>query len=395
MLRAQILLVGVITGSAQAVELTDYIVPNSFYEAAYISGALNAASSTEGDQAQYNSNLQANYEQRRSTLPVSWQLSVDTFGSAKRGSTEGDEQESQYQLDLGASYDRYFNAQDPLFWTAGVDFSSAGGSAAVSQSDADLNLGIGRGRIFDATPLARVLRIQEELQRYELIEAEIADDLLLEMAKVVAKEAEYRSEYQATQVEGTDKGYQAYIVADLEAILNREKLLVGNSLGAVGALRIAEVLFDESVSPRKHGWVARAGLAVSRNETDGVVEESDPALSLDFEYAQPYGYRGQLTNTARFVPSSDRTRVSNSLSYTYEVTDTIDWENTWDWRLVDNELGSDSTHTLSSRYVVQVTESLNYTLGMELSRRDGFDEDKNEIERADSALTMSLRYRLR
>jgi len=61
--------------SVSAVQLEDYLVANSSYDEAYVSGSLTAiepAGDDPNDQVGYNYSIDADYEKAFSTLPRSW-----------------------------------------------------------------------------------------------------------------------------------------------------------------------------------------------------------------------------------------------------------------------------------------------------------------------------------
>ena len=85
------------------------------------------------------------------------------------------------------------------------------------------------------------------------------------------------------------------------------------------------------------------------------------------------------------------------MDLTYEVDDRIDWENSWDLTYVSNDLDDDdsdvTTNTLTSSFIYELNNTLDFTTSLSVSNTDGsLDEDNDGTDRS---LNMGLRYRLR
>lgn len=381
--------------AANAIELTDYVDPNSDYDEAYVNATLDAQSGNQ-DRTSYNANLDASYSRNYSTLPRSWGIDVRADGFSKRSGTDGEKTQKDYGFKATGNVDNYFSAANPkLFWFG------AGGVESRDSADDDafnLTVGAGYGRVFDATSLAKVLRIEEELRQHGVISGQITDDVYLAVSKIIAKEDEYKSKYKV-------KEYKPYWVADMEAVFKRAGVLTSGQLGALGTLKINEVLFEERISTRKHGWVARAGAGFQSADFTGIVD-NDPILSFQFEYAKPNGYRGQFINTAEYRPVFGDNNVqnfSNTMSYTYEVSDKIDWENSWkfDFSQADDENDTKYVaNTLNSDVIIEVSSVLDYTVGLKISDVDDSVDDNDVADDVNNdetnvSLNMGLKYRLK
>jgi len=295
--------------SVSAVQLEDYLVANSSYDEAYVSGSLTAiepAGDDPNDQVGYNYSIDADYENQDS-LP---------------------------------------------------------------DDDISATVGLGYGRVYNATPLAKVIRIVEELNEEGLLTGPIPDSVALETAEIIDRIQEFKSKF------GEDD-YKPDYYAAIEAALGRSGALRDGKFGALGALTADKVLEDEPISTRKHGWVVRLGAGFQASDLSGLTD-NDPKLLAQWEYAKPYGYKGQFINLFSFEPvfgDETITKFRNDMSYTHEVTDMIDWINTWSMAYSDgddangNALES-TNHIVSSRYSFDLGNSLDYFVGLRLNQTD-------------------------
>lgn len=124
-------------------------------------------------------------------------------------------------------------------------------------------------------------------------------------------------------------------------------------------------------------------------------------LTFQLEYAKPYGLKGQLIDTATYeLVFGENTihSLSNRLSYTYEMSDRIDWVNTLDM-LVQQADSSDSarfiSNTATTSFNFHLTNKLD--LALSLSVVDVIDKPNIDISNDDVAYAanIGLRYRVK
>lgn len=379
--------------AANAIVLEDYLIANSSYEDAFLDATFNAGDSARNDQVSYDVNLNARYTKTFSTLPRSWTLSLTGFANADRkGITpttriedetgaavldaNGNEQFRDLpdsSDDFGASVegtiDNYFiNSGYPkAFW-----FGQGRAETIDSAVDDSISatVGLGYGRVYNATPLAKVIRIVEELNEEGLLTGPIPDSVALETAEIIDREDEFKSKF------GQDE-YKRDFYAAIEEALGRSGAIRDGKLGALGALTIDEILEEEPISTRRHGWVVRAGAGFQAKELGGLAD-NDPKLLFQWEYAKPRGYQGQFINVLSYEPVfGDETTqvVRNLMTYTHELSDRIDWVNSWSasYSDGDDETGqslSSTNHILSSSYQYHLNNSLDYTATLTINQTD-------------------------
>jgi hypothetical protein len=375
-----------------AIEITDYIEPDSFYDEAYITGRFNLNSGNQ-DQTSFDGTALGYYDVTYSTLPFTWNLRLDGNIDFSRGQSDGDSTERGYNLFAESDVNKYFNDTSKLFGYGDLDLGYQRRFGADEDDDpyVKVGAGIGYGRVFNATPLADVLRFVEALKEYGVITGTLDDTTYLELADIVAKESEFKSKYGLVD-------YEQHWVAEIEKVLQRAGVLTGDALGAVGVLKMHDVLFNEPISIRKHGWLVKGGAGYVVSNYDD--SDSDPSLDLSFEYALPFGYSVQFIELAEYstIWEDDPThRVRNRLSLTYELSDRIDWLNLWEFNglfptednrldLITNELNSTFRYYLTNRITADFTVSLRHV-------EDDIDDNGNDD--VETGVFMGVTYRLK
>jgi hypothetical protein len=309
-----------------AIELTDFRDPDRIFDEAFFDGQFNLNSGNQ-DQTSFDGSTSGYYQMNYSTLPFVWKFRFDGNLDISRDSTEDASTEESYNFGIKTTFDKYLT--DNLFGLFGYGGIDLGFRHQIGDDNPDdpyskVTAGIGYGRVIDATPLADVLRVVESLREYGVIVGEVDDSTYLELAAIVGKRREFQSRYGY-------EDYEQYWIEALEKVMQKAGILKNNALGAVGVIKTRYILVLERISPRKHGWLVRggAGYITSTFEDN---DPDDPSLDLGFEYAKPFGYSLQFTEEASYsrVLGSDEVDIfDNRMGLTYELSDRIDWENTW------------------------------------------------------------------
>lgn len=369
-----------------AIQITDYLDPESSYEEAFILGQFNSKSGNQV-QSSYDLALKADYEKNYSSLPRNWRFLADGSTDISRGSNPADEKQERTFANAHANIDTYFLDDRPLFWFGSGDLGY--------QDDADSELikfgiGIGYGRVINATPIARLLRVEDELREHGVVLGRISDPTYLDLAKIIAREDEFRSRY------GVDE-YKSYWFEAVEEQLQAAGVLKMGQLGALGALQMNRVLSDEVIKIRKHGWSLRAGLGLIAQDFQG--NHGDPSIDLVWEYAKPQGFKGQFINTlsySKIIANGSGTILKNNMSYTWEISDLIDWENRWDITIdkTDNSNKDTTTNKLSSSFNYYITNRISADATISaVNTEDNI--SNNDNDETDIITFMGLRYRLK
>ncbi len=408
---------------ANAVVLEDYLVANSSYEEAYLDAQFNAGDGPQNEQIDYDFSLNSQFSKTFSTLPRSWSYTlgasaeanqlavvptrtlVDATGAPVLDANGQPQTENlpdssdNWTVEAEGTIDTYFiNSQYPqAFWFGQGRFAH---DDAAPDDDISATLGIGYGRVYNATPLAKVIRIVEELNVEGILTGPIPDSVALEVAEIIDREDEFKSKFGADQ-------YRRDYYAAIESALARSGAVRDGKLGALGALTVDEILEEEPISVRKHGWVVRLGAGFQASELGGLAD-NDPKLLLQWEYAKPYGYKGQFINLLTYEPVfGDETTqaIRNQMSYSHELSDRVDWVNTWSASISDGveDTGADKetvTHLLSSSYRYHLNNRLDYTATLSLSQTDVTTTPTNPAEPDGDAdptikFNMGFKYRLK
>ncbi len=421
------LVIGGLPIAANALVLEDYLIANSSYEDAFLDAAFSAGDGPRNEQVSYDLFLNARYTKTFNTLPRSWTLTLTGFAQADRQGTtptarlndeNGDaildpngleqfidlaDDSSDFGASIEGTIDNYFSdsAYPKAFW-----FGQGRAEHIDSAIDDSFGatVGLGYGRVYNATPLAQVIRIVEELNEEGLLSGPIPDSVALETAEIIDREDEFKSKF------GADEYKRDYYAA-IEEALSRSGAIVGGRLGALGALTIDEILEEEPISTRRHGWVVRAGAGFQASQLSGLAD-NDPKLLLQWEYAKPRGYKGQFINLLSYEPvfGDETTQViRNVMSYTHELSDRVDWVNSWmlTYSDGDDELGQNVTSTtnmLTSSYQYHLNNRLDYTATLTLNQSDNDPNPPNDPEDATQPFpgddptinfVMGLQYRLK
>lgn len=376
--------------SVNAIELTDYTEPVSAFDEAYIDFSANANSGNQ-DQTSYNAFLDGFYNKRKSTQRQVWSFGVDGNADVSRGPNQDDGSVSDFGFGARANTDVYFSdTREKLFYFGAGSFAH---QDSAIDDNIGVTVGLGYGRVWNATPLAKALRLQEALNAYGLLSKDLSDEELLALASIIGREEEYRSKHGAAEFKGP-------WYADMEATLKDADVLTAGEMTALATVKLDDILFDEPISARRHGWLVRGGAGFQSSDFSGITD-NDPKLLFQLEYAKPFGLRGQLIETASYEPifgDSTVQKLSNRIAYSYEISDRIDWINSWElaFQQADDEDNTRfTTNTLTSSLAYHLTNKLD--LGLTLAAVDTNDRPNLNTENDDVATSaiLGLRYRVK
>ena len=376
--------------SIHAIEMTDYKVIEGTYQNAYVGGQLQIDSGNQ-DQTSYDASGTVSYDNIYTTAPFIWNLTADGIADVSQGPNNGDKSQSSYDTQLDTDINKYLNNDDTTFVYGSTGMQYKKSATADNGDDAiKVGAGVGYGRMYVATPLAKALRIVEDLTEHKIITKPVSDDALMALAKVIHVEEEYISKYGSRE-------YKEYWYTDMEKALKASGALGEEGLGAFGTVRIADVLDVQRPNERLHGWLVRGGLGQDLTNFDGLDKET--TADAIFDYALPIGYQSQFRNTAVVRKSLDDSTTTdytfdNTLAYTYELSNTIDWENSWLLGFTKGNSGADdvTTNSLSSTFRYYLANNLDLTSTLSLAKTDG---GVNETKDWGASFTTGIQYRLK
>ena len=377
---------GISTSAFAVPAITDYTEATSSYEDAFVSGNFNASSGNQ-EQSSYDLDLSLDYEKVFSSPNRNTKLDFNGSGSASKGSTSGAESTNTYQALGSATVDNYFRpGSKAAFWYGKGEIGvQKGQDSAFTKATA----GLGYGRVVNVTPMARSIRIIEDLRENGFLKGDPSDAVYRKVANIIDRENEYRSKHGAAD-------YEQYWVQDIQSAIEASRMVNGK-LNARAILSSYDVLTQERISTRKYGWLVRAGVGAVITDFDG--EDGKPALEVGAEYHRHISNQTQFSNeaiaTATLKDGDDGFNFNNAMSLTHEISDTIDWENKWNLAHSESDnLKPLTTNTLSSAFYYSLTNQLD--LGVEARLTDLNDRiDNNGNDDLDKSLNIGVKYRLK
>lgn len=365
---------------AENISLLDYDQATSAYEDAYINGQFNLNSGNQ-DQDSYNLDLQLDYERVFTSADRNTKIDFSGETARSRGPNDGDKTVYSYQALGSVTSDQYFQADsNGGFWYGKGEI---GARKDMDDPFTKLTLGLGYGRVVNATPMAKAIRLVEALQERGVLDAAPSRAAYQQVADIIAKEDEYRSRHGSAD-------YQMMWIEDIAKVL-------GTDVSVRGAIKAYDVLNNERISTRKYGWLVRAGVGAVLTDYDG--SDGNPALELGAEYHYPISNRTQFSEevifTAVLDDDDDSYHVKNRMSLTHEITDRVDWENAWmlDYSSYDNS-NDVVSNTLSSTYRYYISNTLSFNITGRLTNVED-DIDNNGNDETDKSLLVGLTYRLK
>lgn len=379
--------------TAQEISLYDYDQASSAVDEAYFTGTYSSENNRGSAQSAYNLDLSTNLEQVFSSVDRDTSFKVDVSGNSSRGSDEDDQSEKRYRASSSITVDNYFEpGSNGMFW---YGRGSVIGDDTFSDLQTTLSAGIGYGRVVNVTPMAKAIRLIDELIERGAIDSAPSRVVYQQIAKIINKEAEFKSQYGSRS-----KFYQQPWIGAIEKVLI-ENTLVQKGLSAKGILAMRDVLIDEKISVRRHGWKVRAGLAYVGRNFEGI--KNKPGLELGAEYHRPINLKTQFSNEATLLSildkDSDSYAFNNDMSLTYEIDDRLDWINTWGLNVNHSAVDSDNviTNSLTSTLAYEVGNNLDLTVSAGINKNTGNDvRTAGDLDDGtDKKFNFGIGYRLR
>jgi len=385
-LAASALLAGAAT--AQNVSVTDYDVPVSKAERLLVD--LTANHATKGsDKTASNGNVGAVYKRFYDSLPFGYSIDVTGSGSTALD-PKTDEYESTYNADLSGSIKRYI-------WDKNASLKDIFGSARFDanmlkdydQPNSSVTIALGYGRFINATGLAKAVRMEGFLIDENEITGNLPKDAMVELAKIVDRRGEYEDTHGAT--------YKKQWYADMEEVIRKSGMLKEDAIGAVGILRMDEVIEREQIADRFYGWDLAVGskfdLTVVDPTTGKEVDElPSPPLDVSAHYARPVAWEWQFNAGTRWSSPFDNLGKaytgSAAADLTYELTNRVDFRARYGMKLGKIEdVDAEVAHSAGVALIYYIENQVNLVAQEQIEKAAG-DED------ATTNFTLTLNYRV-
>ncbi len=365
-----LLLCAVLGPGIQAISITDYWVPISQSRVFLFQFNYNFARDTTGSITADYGKFSPEFEQFYSSLPFGYDWTMK--GEAERERTSDGQTLLGYNLQGRFQLNKYPFDKLALFGF-GKPSLSIGKFKGVDTTTVqlDISAGAGYGRFIVATPLARAIRVNEELSKVGILVEPLSDAGLLSLAEQL--DSSVIKKYQQSYDYWERKYY-----GDLERILKESGVLRGGELGSVGTIIVNDVL-HEQILERYYGYEASLGFGYEildlRIPKDTVANERNLYAELTFDFARPIGLRSQFaeffTLQAPITGNDFGKKISIKdlrLKYSYELSNKLDFLITYwippaDIQRADttNTWSFDLTHKLDLSLVYYLVNQLNFT----------------------------------
>lgn len=152
-------------------------------------------------------------------------------------------------------------------------------------------------------------------------------------------------------------------------------------------IRIQDILQDERVIRRKHGWEAKAGIGWLFSDYQG--DDQDPTLDASFEYAEPFGFKWQFVDTLSYSTvlvdwdfGEANHELKNEAHLDYEISNRIDWTNMWEISYTIVEEGDEDNilrNALETGFRYYLTNTLDAVTTLRFDHRDQGDNEDDDI----------------
>ncbi len=341
--------------SAQEVSVTDYEVPISAADRLLIDFSMNHAMA--GSEATTSKgNIGGIYKRFYDSLPFGY--SIDIIGSGLLDKNiQTDEYESNYQVNGDAGVKKYLMENNPLLRDSFGSIRASSDMQQVYDRPASaVTVGLGYGRFIEATALAKAVRIEEFLISEGELNGHLPKDAILELSKIINRENEYRDRYSET--------YEKEWYRDMEAVMRESGLLKEDGLGAIGILRIEEVLEREDIADRFYGW--DVALGTKFDITTPYEGQDRPIANLDVtaSYARPIAWRWQISErismNTPFDSFGSAYALSLSSDISYELSNRIDLRLRHLFQLFKPEEGeAENSQALGISFIYYIENNLN------------------------------------
>jgi hypothetical protein len=297
---------------AQNVKVEDYQVPVSRAKLLRMNGFWNW--NQVGDSVTNNAaSAGLIYRQFYSSLPFAWFFDADLSGGKNFS-------KYQHSVKISSSARKYIWDERDLFAFAGLELSHFD---YYKQIESNLTFGAGYGRYIDATALAKAVRIEEHLLKEGIITDHLPKATMIKIANIIDRQSEYINIYGET--------YENFWLFDIENEIRASGMLIGNHVGAIGILRMRQVLFNinERVNNRYFGYDINIGSKFVLSTKDNS-KPGSPNLSISGRYSYPLGWRFQVNGNFEIFTPMDSMFVKKvnsnlGLDFIYELSNRINF----------------------------------------------------------------------
>lgn len=304
---------------AQNVSVKDYKIPVSFANRFIIDFSANHA--TKGsDTTTSKGNVGGVYKSFYDSPSYGSFLDVIGSGLLDKNIAK-DEYRKDYKVDGSLRFKKYLlvgsERLKDLFASARFNTSMV---KSFDQPATAVTVGVGYGRFIDATALAKAVRIEEFLIREGELTGHLPKEAILKLSSIIQRRGEYEDRF--------GDAYKDDWYNDMEETLSDSGMLTEDTLGAIGTLRIEEVLEREKIADRFYGWDATLGTKFDITLPYDNQDRPPGNLDVSANYARPISWRLQLNERFSMTTPFDNIvksfLASLSSDLSYELSNRVD-----------------------------------------------------------------------
>ena len=353
----------------QNVSVTDYTVPSSSSHSLFIDPNYNMTIIKDNVTVNKGS-IGMVYKTFYESLPLGY--SIDATGS---GSFEKDPKShkyrNRYSTNAVVRFKKYLLNERDLFGSVkfGGQFNKIYDYPATN-----VTIGIGYGRFINATPLRKAVRMEDFLIKENVISDYLPKEIMLQLGHIIERRSEYKDKYGDT--------YRKNWFDDMEDAMRKSSLLKEDSVGAIGILRMQEVLTKETIFDRFYGWEVTVGTKIDLTLPQDGQERLNPSLDLSAQYSRPISWATQWnerlsinsplsTNFGTFynmnIASDLAYELSNRINFSVRHFIAIDKLSQNSDSVISNSLGLSFIYFLENHVNLVVTEQLEKSTDTDLS----------------------------
>ncbi|MBC8366488.1 hypothetical protein H8E52_03675 [bacterium] len=364
------LLLGMSPAFATKVSPTDYTVPVSTAEQLRLDGSYSYAG--VGDTTlTNNASGSLLYNRFYNSLPFAFDINLLALGSTQYAGEDVDRNNSS-SIILSSGVRKYLSNDGNWFYSIEVGMTHQN---EFDRPSITTTPGVGYGRFISATPLAKAVRIEDFLINEGVIKGSLPKVTMIELAHIIENEAEYRTIHGAT--------YKGFWYEAMEKEIAKSGKFAAEGLGAIGVLRIEEVLFQERINERFYGWDVRFGVRAELLSEYEDIDVDDPGASIRARYSHPLGWKSQIGLAATYDSPfngdfGDVYNASGTANYIYEIGNRIDFtlDNTYVSSKFIPEADSVWSDQLRAGFIYYLENQMNVTLSGNMSKTKDMDLSK-------------------
>ena len=354
---------------SQNVSVTDYTVPSSSSHSLFIDPNYNitiAADSVTVNKGSIGMVYNSFYE----SPPLGYSIDVTGSGSFEKD-IETHKYQNRYLTNAAVRFKKYvFNERD-LFGS--INFGGQFNNKIYDYPATNITLGIGYGRFINATPLRKAVRMEDFLLKENVISDYLPKETMLQLGNIIEQQSEYEDKYGDT--------YQKNWFNDMEEVMRKSGLLKEDSIGAIGILRMQEVLIKERIFDRFYGWEAIIGTRIDLTLPQRG-QKRKPSLDISARYSRPINWATQWNERLSInsplsnnfftlynmnIASDLAYELSNRINFTARHFIAIDKLSPNSDNIISNSLGLSFIYFLENQVNLVATEQLEKSTGTKLS----------------------------